>query len=72
MTLEEAKKKIPDYKSFANLVCLHCESNEWDCGEYCSGLKKGQQISFERIQQSYAKNDGDTRKVCSFIKTAKK
>jgi hypothetical protein len=68
MTIEEAKEEIPTIESFLHFSCDCCTANDWYCPSYCLDLEKAQKIPFEKIQQAYAKYDGDPVKLCSYIK----
>ena len=67
MTVEEARKEIPNIDSFCHLACNWCRS-EWYCPTYCDYLEKARKLDFERILKCYAKHDGDINKVCRYIK----
>ena len=69
MTLEEAKQEIPDFNTFANEFCNACTSDTY-CSFYCDTLRKAECI-FDRVQQAYARHDGDIMKVDRYIKGAK-
>ena len=69
MTIEEAKQEIPDFNTFANEFCNVCTSDTY-CSFYCDTLKKAKNM-FDRVQQSYARYDGDIMKVDRYIKRAK-
>lgn len=68
MTIEEAKEDIPTIESFLVQSCDNCTANDWYCPSYCADLEKAQKMPFEKIQQIYAKWDGDMVKVFRYIK----
>ena len=70
MTLEEAKKEIPTFESFAHQCCNQCKS-EWYCPTYCDMLEKAKKMDLERIQKCYAKHEQDIVKVVRYIHGAK-
>lgn len=70
MTLEEAKKEIPDFESFAKASCTNCVANDWYCPSYCNDLEKAQRI-FDRVQMMYAKYDGDMYRIGKWLKQTK-
>lgn len=67
MTIEEAKKDIPDFDSFRYQGCLCC-NNEWYCPSYCDVLEKAERMDFNRILKCYARNDGEMYKVLRWLK----
>lgn len=67
MTIEQVKKEIPDMEAFCGMACNACNS-DWYCPDYCIVLQKAFKMDFEKIQKSYARNDGDWSKVCRYIK----
>lgn len=71
MTIEEARECIPNFKAFENEVCNSCVENDWYCPSRCRILEKASKLDFERIQKSYARNDGEMWKVMRYIKRAK-
>lgn len=70
MTIEEAKEFMPDFNSFHAEACRYC-NHDWFCPDYCDTLRKASKMDFERIQKSYARNDGDMVKVINFIRQAR-
>ena len=68
MSIEEAKKDIPTIESFLRQSCNTCTANDWYCPSYCDDLEKAKKMPFEKIQQIYAKWDGDMVKVFRYIK----
>ena len=70
MTIEEAKKYIPDLDSFRYQAC-HCCKNDWYCPSYCDVLEKAKRIDFNRILKCYARNDGEMYKVLRWLKQAR-
>ena len=70
MTIEEAKKDIPDLDSFCYQACHSC-NNDWYCPSYCDILKKARQMDFNRILKRYARNDGEMYKVLRWLKQAR-
>lgn len=68
MTVDAAKKEIPTIEMFLATACGCCTSNDWYCPSYCDVLEKAQRIPFEKIQQAYARHDGDMRKVDRYIR----
>ena len=71
MTIEEAKEEIPTMEYFLEWACGCCTANDWYCPSYCNTLLKAQRMPFEKILKSFARNDGDIRKVCQYIKYAR-
>lgn len=69
MTIDEAKKEIPDFETFATEFCNACTSDAY-CPSYCDTLKKAERI-FDRVLQAYAKHDGDMVKVDRYIRGTK-
>lgn len=67
MTLDEAKKVLPNFESFKIQCCLYC-SNDWYCPSNCDLLDKAEKMNFEDIQKAWARNDEDIVKVCRYIK----
>lgn len=70
MTILEAKELIPDFNSFHAEACRYCDC-DWFCPDYCDMLKKASEMNFSRIQDAYARHDGDMVKVIHFIRVAK-
>lgn len=70
MTIEEAKKDIPDFDSFCKAACEWC-GNDWFCRCYCDTLCKAQGLDFNSILECYARNDGEMYKVLRWLKKAK-
>ena len=68
MKIEEAKEEIPTIECFLDVSCNQCTANDWYCPSYCDDLEKARKMPFEKIQQAYARNDGDMRKVFRYIK----
>ena len=68
MTLQRAKEEIPTIEIFLEKSCNNCSANDWYCPSYCLGLEKAKKMPFEKIQQIYAKWDGDLVKVHRYIK----
>lgn len=68
MTIEQAKECIPNIKAFENEFCNSCVENDWYCTGRCHILEKARKLDFERILKSYARNDGDLRKVRRFLR----
>ena len=71
MKIEEAKKEIPTIEFFLDVSCNQCTSNDWYCPSYCDDLEKAKRMPFEKIQQAYARHDGDMVKVYRYIKQYK-
>lgn len=69
MTIEEAKKDIPDFDSFCYQACHRC-NNDWYCPSYRDVLK-AERMDFNRILKCYARHDGDLEKVWRWIKQAR-
>ena len=71
MTIDEAKQEIPTFDSFADEMCNYCQSDAY-CPSYapCETLQKAEKM-FDRVQQAYARHDGDIIKVDRYIKGAK-
>lgn len=72
MTLEEVKEEIPTLERFLSMACGMCTGNDWYCPSYCHDLEKAKRIPLEKIQQSYARHDGDMYKVIRYIKNVRK
>lgn len=70
MTIEEAKKDIPDFDSFRYQACFCC-NNEWYCPSYCDALEKAERMDFNRILKCYAQNGGEMYKVLRWLKRVK-
>ena len=68
MTIHEAKEEIPTISKFIATCCDNCKSNDWYCPTLCFELEKARLLPFDKIQQAYARHDGDLRKVCRYIK----
>ena len=66
MTIEQAKEEIPTFEAFKSYLCSCCSANDWYCPTDCETLIKAKKIFF-KVQASYAKHDGDLRKVCNYI-----
>lgn len=66
MTIEEAKKDIPDFDSFCRQACLRC-NNDWYCPSYCDVLEKAERMDFNRILKCYARHDGEMYKVLRWL-----
>lgn len=71
MTIKQATELIPDIEAFKKELCNACVANDWYCPSDCDCLKKAQRMDFERILKSYARNDGDLKKVIRFIYQAR-
>ena len=69
MTIEEAKQDIPSFDSFVDEMCNACTSDGY-CPSYCDVICKSEKM-FDRVQQAWARHDGDVRKVWNYIKQAK-
>lgn len=69
MTLDEAKKEIPTFDSFADKFCACCY-NDVICNMHCKTMQKVEKM-FDRVQQAYARHDGDIMKIDRYIKNAK-
>lgn len=71
MTIEEAKQEIPTFDSFVDEMCNACTSDGY-CPSYayCDVIRKAEKM-FDRVQQAYARHDGDIVKVDRYIKGAK-
>lgn len=69
MNIDEAKQEIPTIDSFADELCAYCH-NDWYCSFWCETLRKAEKM-FDRVQQAYARYDGDIVKVDRYIKRAK-
>lgn len=67
MTIEEAKKEISSFKDLNSLLCRNC-NNIWYCPDDCAIVEKSRIIPFEKIIASYARNDGDIRKLFRYIR----
>lgn len=68
MTLEQAKEEMPDYDSFKSELCGCWCKCDWYCPDECDVLTKARKIPFEKIQQAYARHDGDMVKVVRYIR----
>ena len=72
MTIEEAKKDIPDFEAFRKEACTVCTANDWYCPfNVCDTLLKAGELDYERILKCYARNDGEMYKVFRWLKKAK-
>lgn len=71
MSYEQALAELGDIDSFCRQVCISCSANDWFCPTDCAELEKAQRMDFDRIVWSYARNDGDLRKVMRYIARAK-
>lgn len=71
MTIQEARKDLPDFEHFKSWACNCCTANDWYCPSDCETLVKAWYMDFDRILMSYARNDGDPGKVFRFINYAK-
>lgn len=71
MTIEQARQEMPNIGYFLNVACGCCTANDWYCPSYCHDLEKAQKMPFEKIQQAYARHDGEIWKVMRYIKQAK-
>ena len=69
MTIEEAKQELPTFDSFADKFCNHC-FNDIICNMDCKVIQKAEKM-FDRVQQAYARHNGDIVKVDRYIKEAK-
>ena len=67
MTNEEAREEMPDFKWFRHECCEYC-SNDWYCPSDCDFLVKARSIPFSKIQECYARHNGDWQKISSYIK----
>lgn len=70
MTIEEAKKDIPDLDTFCMLACNNCGA-DWYCPTYCDVLEKAKRMDFNRILKCYARNGGEMYKVLRWLKKAR-
>lgn len=71
MTIEQAKEEMPNIECFLEMACNYCTANDWYCPSYCHELLKAKSMPFNKIQQAYARHDGEMRKVIRYIKQAK-
>lgn len=71
MTVQQAKEEIPNIDIFCSQCCDNCTANDWYCPSECDFLEKARKLDFDRIVKSFARNDGDFRKVCRYIMTTK-
>lgn len=71
MTIEKAKKEMPNIEYFLAVACGECTANDWYCPKYCEDLEKAKKMPFEKIQQAYARHDGMIYKVMQYIKRAR-
>lgn len=69
MTIDKARKEIPDFDTFCKEYCNVCLNNAF-CAYYCNTLDKAERI-FDRVLQAYARHNGDLVKVERYIKNAK-
>jgi hypothetical protein len=73
MTIEQAKGQdegIPNFKVFASMCCDACTAEDY-CPSYCDMLSKAEKMHYDKIVHSYAKYDGDLKKVSAYIKRYK-
>lgn len=71
MELEQAKKELPDFASFCSMMCNCWCRCDWYCPTPCKEIEKAEKIDFERIQNCYARHDGDMTKVVRYIRSTK-
>lgn len=71
MTIEQARQEMPNIDYFLSVACGCCTANDWYCPSYCYDLEKAQKMPFEKIQQAYARHDGEIWKVMRYIKQAR-
>lgn len=71
MNIEQVREEIPDIKWFKHIICDACTANDWYCPSDCDFLLKAGQMPFEKIQQAFARHDGDLTKVIKYIKQYK-
>lgn len=68
MTIEEAKREIPDFNTFQKEACNRCTANDWYCPSLCKMLLKAQKLDYNRILKCYARHGGEIWKVFRWIK----
>lgn len=71
MNIDEAKEEIPTIERFLSMACGICTSNDWYCPSYCDVLEKAKRMPFQKIQQAYARHEGEMYKVIRYIKNAR-
>ena len=69
MTLKEAKQEILTFERFKDKFCACCY-NDVICNMHCKTMQKVEKM-FDRVQQAWARYDGDIVKIDSYIRRAK-
>ena len=68
MTIEEAKQEIPTFDSYVDEMCNACTFDGYcPTYAYCDVIRQSEKM-FDKVQQAWARYDGDVRKVWRYVK----